>query len=657
MKAVVVGAGVMGHGIAEVAALAGFDVVMVDVAEEFLSKGLEKIKWSLEKFVEKKRISREEADAALGRIKTTTRLEEAVADADLVIEAVPEKIEVKRDVFARVCSRAPRHALIATNTSTLPITELAAATDRPENFVGMHFFNPPPLMPLLEVIKGEKTSEETLQKAAELGKKMGKTVVVCRKDVPGFIVNRILTPLLNNACRMVTDGEASVVEIDSAVKYRAGLPMGLFELSDYTGIDVIHLASLSIREREPGAAEPCRLFRELYEKGAYGMKSGRGFYEYGKGVYERPSIPREAGEKVDLVRVLAPAVNAAAWLLRNGVASLEDIETAVKLGLGWPKGVFEMADELGLDSVVSALNSLAEKYGEYNKPDPLLTQLVSEGKLGKKTGQGFHTYTAEQTGYTEIIYEKKPPIAWITLNRPHRLNTITPKMIQELTDALLTVWRDSEVRVVVLKGAGGRAFSAGADVTAFTEIRTKADGERFLRDFQEVMNIIESMPKPVIAGIDGYALGGGCELIQACDMRVATNRSEFGQPEVNLGLMPGAGGTQRLPRLVGLARAMELMMLGTRIGAEEAYRIGLVNKVVPVEKFDEELRSLAEKLASQPPLALKAIKQSALQAREAPLSRGLAMERSLFADLLFTKDFMEGISAFFAKRKPEFKGE
>jgi enoyl-CoA hydratase/3-hydroxyacyl-CoA dehydrogenase len=657
LKVVVVGAGVMGHGIAEVAALSGFDVVMVDVAEEFLSKGLERIKWSLEKFVEKKRISREQADEAFGRIRTTTNLEDAVAGADLVIEAVPERFEIKKEVFERVSRAAPRHAIIASNTSTLPITELAATTDRPENFVGMHFFNPPPLMPLLEVIKGEKTSEETLRKAVELGKKMGKTVVVCRKDVPGFIVNRILTPLLNNACSMVAGGDASVVEIDSAVKYRAGLPMGLFELADYTGIDVIHLASLSIKEREPSTPEPCSLFRELYEKGFYGMKSGRGFYEYGKGIYERTSIPREAGERVDLVKVFAPAVNAAAWLLRNGVASKEDIETAVKLGLGWPKGVFEIADELGLDNVVSALNKLAEKYGEYNKPDPLLTQLVSEGKLGKKTGQGFHAYAAEQTGYTEIIYEKKPPIAWITLNRPHRLNTITPKMIEELTDVLLKVWRDNEVRVVVLKGAGGRAFSAGADVTAFTEIRTKADGERFLRDFQEVMNIIESMPKPVIAGIDGYALGGGCELIQACDMRVATDRSEFGQPEVNLGLIPGAGGTQRLPRLVGLAKAVELMMLGTRIGAEEAYRIGLVNKVVPVERFEEELKALAEKLASQPPLALKAIKQAALLAREAPLSRGLAVERSLFSDLLFTKDFMEGISAFFAKRKPEFKGE
>lgn len=648
----------MGHGITEVAALAGFDVMMVDVAEEFLAKGLEKIRWSLDKFVEKDRITAEEAKAALNRIKTTLSLEEAALDADLVIEAVPEKISLKKEIFSKLSKTAPSRAILATNTSTLPITEIASATNCPDRVVGMHFFNPPSLMPLLEVIKGEKTSEQTVEKAVEIGKKMGKTVVVCRRDVPGFIVNRILTPLLNLSCWMVAREGIKPVEIDSAVKYRAGLPMGLFELCDYTGIDVIHLASQSIKEREPNAPEPCPLFKELYEKGHYGQKSGKGFYEYRGGVYERPYIPREAGEKVDLVTIIAPAVNAAAWIVRNGVASVEDVETAVRLGLGWPKGVLEMADELGLDNIANALRKTAAKYGVFYEPDPLITQLVSEGKLGKKSGEGFHKYAAvEKMAYSEILFERAPPITWITLNRPHRLNTITPKMVVELTDALLKAWHDNETRVVVLKGAGGRAFSAGADITAFTEIKTKDDAERFLRDFQEVMNIIEAMPKPVVAGIDGYALGGGCELTQACDFRIATTRSELGQPEVNIGLIPGGGGTQRLPRLIGIAKALEINMLGDRIKAEEAWRIGLVNKVVPPDRFEEELRSFAERLASQAPLALKAIKQAVLLAREAPLNRGLAVERSLFADLLFTKDFMEGISAFFAKRKPEFKGE
>ncbi|MDW8062699.1 MAG: 3-hydroxyacyl-CoA dehydrogenase/enoyl-CoA hydratase family protein [Candidatus Caldarchaeum sp.] len=654
---VVVGAGVMGHGIAEVASLAGYEVTMVDVSDDFLAKGLEKIRWSLEKFVEKKRVTKEQADAALRRIKTSTNLADAVKDADLVIEAVPENISIKREIFATVSRNAPQHALLATNTSTLPISEIAAATDRPDKVVGMHFFNPPPMMPLLEIIAGIKTSRETIQQAVEIGKKMGKTVVLCRKDVPGFIVNRILMPLMNYACTLVKDGIYSVVEIDSALKYRAGLPMGIFELADYTGIDVIHFASKSIQEREPQAPEPCPLFKELFERGHYGMKSGKGFYQYAGGSYERPSIPREAGEKVDVVSVLAPAINSAAWIVRNDVASVEDVETAVKLGLGWPKGVFEMADEFGLDAVHQSLQKAAERYGTFYSPDPMITELVKSGKLGQKTGQGFHSYVKAEQSYSEIIFERRPPIARIVLNRPHRLNTITPKMIQELTDVLMKVWNDGEIRVVVIRGAGERAFSAGADVTAFTEVKTKADAERFLRDFQEVMNIIEAMPKPVIAGIDGFALGGGCELIQSCDIRIATDRSEFGQPEINLGLIPGAGGTQRLPRLVGIAKALELELLGTRITAEEAFRIGLVNKVVKPEKLEEELAAIAEKLAAQPPLAVRAVKQLILMAREAPMSKGLAAERMFFADLIFTKDFMEGISAFFAKRKPEFKGE
>ncbi|MCS7110468.1 MAG: 3-hydroxyacyl-CoA dehydrogenase/enoyl-CoA hydratase family protein [Candidatus Caldarchaeum sp.] len=657
MKVVVVGAGVMGHGIAEVAALAGYEVTMVDVADEFLAKGLEKIRWSLDKMVEKKRLTRSQADAALTRIRTSTNLAEAVRDADLVVEAVPEDISVKRKVFTTLDEKAPRHAILATNTSTLPITEIAAATSRPEQVVGMHFFNPPPLMPLLEVIAGEKTSQETLQRAVEIGRKMGKTVVVCRKDVPGFIVNRILMPLMNYACTLVKDGVYTVTEVDSALKYKAGLPMGVFELIDYTGIDVVHHASSSIREREKLAPEPCPLIKELFEKGRLGMKSGKGFYEYAGGPYERTSIPRDAGERVDVVSLLAPAVNLAAWIVRNGVADLGDVETAVKLGLGWPKGIFEMADEFGLDAVAKALEEAAKRYGAFYEPDPLIRDLVAGGKLGKKSGQGFHSYVQAQAGYGEIIFEKKPPIARIVLNRPHRLNTITPKMIQELTDCLMKVWNDKEVRVVVIRGAGDRAFSAGADVTAFTEVKTKADAERFLRDFQEVMNIIEAMPKPVVAGIDGYALGGGCELIQACDIRIATDRSEFGQPEINLGLIPGAGGTQRLPRIVGIAKALELELLGDRISADEALRIGLVNKVVKPEKLEEELTALAEKLASKPPLAVRAVKQLVLMARESPLSKGLAAERLFFADLIFTKDFMEGVSAFFAKRKPEFKGE
>ncbi len=655
LQTLVVGAGVMGHGIAEVAALAGLDVVMVDISEELLAKGLEKIRWSLDRFVEKKRITREEADRTLARIRISTSLEEAATTADFVIEAVPENLELKRKIFATLSKKTRPDTILATNTSTLPITEIAAATDCPERVVGMHFFNPPPLMPLVEVVMGEKTSDRTLSATVELGRKMGKHVIVCRKDVPGFIVNRILAPLMNEACWMVQRGEATITEIDSAVRYRAGLPMGVFELADYSGIDVFYHAFSSISSREPLAMELCPIIREYYGKGLYGQKSGRGFYEYRGGAYERPEIPKDAGYRVDLIRLFAPSVNSAAWIVRNGVASIEDVETAVKLGLGYPKGILEMADEWGLDKIVEILEGLS-RYGDAYRPDPLLVTMVSEGKTGKKAGIGFHSYTGKAGGYTEIIVEKEPPIAWLTLNRPHKLNALSPKMLEELEEALHVLEGDEDVRVVILRGAGGRAFSAGADLTAFTEAATPSKGYQLLTEFQNVLDTVENLSKPVIAAVDGYALGGGCELILACDLRIASERSELGQPEINLGLIPGAGGTQRLPHLVGLARAKELIMLGDRVDAAEALRIGLVNKVFPAEGFYERVRELALKLAEKPPLALKAAKQAINVSRYAPPSVGLALERSLFSILLTTEDFAEGVSSFLSKRKPSFKG-
>lgn len=656
MKLLVVGAGVMGHGIAEVAALAGIDVVMVDVSDEFLAKGLERIRWSLDRFVEKKKISREEADRAFSRIATTTKLEEAAASADFAIEAVPEDIELKRKIFQTLSRYCRPGVILATNTSTLPITEIAEATDRPDKVVGMHFFNPPPLMPLVEVVLGEKTSPDTVNATVELGRRMGKHVIICRKDVPGFIVNRILAPLLNEACWMVQRGEATVMEIDSAVKYRAGLPMGVFELADYSGIDVFYMAFNSIKSREPSRIELCPIFKEYFEKGMYGQKSGRGFYVYGGGKYERPEIPRDAGSSIDLVRLFAPSINSAAWLIRNGVSTVDDVETGVKLGLGYPKDILEMADEWGLDRVVEALENLKARYGEAYTPDPLLVEMVSKGRTGRKAGEGFHSYRQDTATYSEILVEREPPLLWITLNRPQRLNALSPKLIGELRDALRRLEKDDEVRVVVIRGAGGRAFSAGADITSFTEAATPLGAYKLLTEFQELTNQIESLSKPVIAAIDGYALGGGCELALACDLRIVSERSELGQPEINLGIIPGAGGTQRLTHIVGLGRAMELVMLGERIDAEQALKIGLANRVYPVEGFYDRVREIALKLAEKPPIALMAAKRALHASRYAPAGLGLDMEKSLFSLLISTEDFAEGVSAFMSRRKPSFKG-
>ena len=654
-KIAVIGAGTMGHGIAEVAAIAGYEVWVTDIAEEILKNAQEKIRWSLGKLYEKGQV-RESPDVVMSRIHMTLDFEEAVKGADFVIEAVPEKLELKQDIFKRADKLTPPHAVLATNTSSLPITEIAKATERPDRVVGMHFFNPPPLMPLVEVIRGADTSKETVETTLELAKKMGKEPVVVQKDVPGFIVNRILARVLNEACRVVEKGEASVVEVDATLKYKLGLPMGAFELADYSGIDVFYYVFQAVTARG-FKITPCLLFKEKFDKKEYGVKTGKGFYEYPQpGKYSRPSIPRDAAEKVDPVTILAPAVNEAAYLLQEGIASRDDIDKAIRLGLGYPKGILQFADEFGLDTVVSKLEQLYKETGsEEYKPVKLLQDMVKEGRLGVKTGRGFYEYgKVEEKKMETIVIRLEPPLAWIVLNRPERLNAISPKMIKELSKALDELEENEEVRVVILTGTG-RAFSAGADVTAFAGV-TPFKSMVFSKKFQEMLFKLEYFTKPVIIAINGYALGGGLELAMAGDIRIASRTAQLGQPEINLGFIPGAGGTQRLPRLVGPSRAKELIYTGDMIPADEAHRIGLVDKVVPPEQLEREARALGLKLAEKPPLALMAAKYAIQMGLETNIWTAMQLESSLFGLLFSTDDVVEGVTAFLEKRKPKFKG-
>ncbi len=645
----VIGAGTMGHGIAELAALAGYTVHLQDISEELVRKGLERIEWSLNKLAEKGAISPEKAKEALGRVRTFVSLEEAVKDADFVIEAVPEKLQLKREIFEKLDAHAPPHAILATNTSSLSITKIAEATKRPDKVVGMHFFNPPVKMALVEVVKGEKTSEETMRTTVELAKKLGKTPIRVEKDVFGFIVNRVLVgPFMFEAAWIVSRGEATIEQVDSRMKYYEGFPMGPFELQDLVGLDVGYFLM-----KEAGLPIP-PIVEEKVKKNELGRKTGKGFYDYSEG--KAPEIPREAGKSFDPTPIYALMVNEACHLLEQGVTTPEDLDLAVQLGAGFPEGLLRRADRLGLDTLLQALEALHEKHkDERYKPAELLKRMVREGRTGERAGRGFYSYekAAGERDYKTLVVEveKDKKIGWITLNRPHRLNAINSEMREELLAAFDELARNDDVRVVVLKGAGGRAFSAGADVTEFSGGKPHQ-----LVELGEVFDAPARCPKPVIAAIDGYALGGGLELALACDFRIASRHSELGQPEIHLGLIPGGGGTQRLVRLIGPARAKELVMLGERIPAETAHEWGLVNKVVDDEKFEEEVRAFAEKLAAGPPIALKLAKRVIDLGAEAPLEAGLLLERQAFGLLFSTEDMAEGVTAFLMKRKPEFKG-
>jgi enoyl-CoA hydratase/3-hydroxyacyl-CoA dehydrogenase len=388
-KAAVVGSGAMGHGIAELLAMTGHDVVMIDINDELLQKAKEKIKWSLDKFVEKRRIRREDADNAFARIGTTTSYEQGGRDIDLAIEAVPETMDLKRKVFAKLDEVAPTHAIIASNTSALSITEMANATKRPDKVAGMHFFNPPQMMNLVEIVKGNSTDQAVIVTLSDLSKKLGKTPIIVRKDVRGFIVNRVLGIAFNEAFWAYYRHEASMEGIDASVKYTGGFPMGWFELADFVGLDIVYDVGTILYEAYGERFKPCsEVVDPLIKQHKLGQKTGSGFYDWAKG---RPRIPFNRLEEYDVDRSWAVAVNEAAWLLHDDVANPEDIDVGMKLGTFWPSGPCEYADRIGLDTILNKLKELHVKYSmEMYRPCPLLEENVSKGWTGKKAGRGFY---------------------------------------------------------------------------------------------------------------------------------------------------------------------------------------------------------------------------------------------------------------------------
>lgn len=388
----VVGTGLMGSGIAQALAMGGYHVNLLSRNKDSLEKAVQAIDWSLNKFVEKGIISRNEAETALSKIKTTTAYKEALADVDLVIEAVSENIELKRSVFKKIDEIAQPTAIIATNTSTLSVTEMGKATKRPEKTVGMHWFIPPQLTKLIEVIKGEDTSNETVNAIVEMSEKLGRTPILCKKDASGFIVSRILVAVFNEAFWTYNRNEASKTEIDASAKYVGGFPMGWFELVDFVGIDIEYDVSKILHKAHGERFKPClELTKPLVEKNELGRKTGKGFYDWSKG---RPHISAELAGKYDIERSWAVAVNEAAWMILDDVAEPESIDVGMKLGTGWTSGPCEYADNKGLGFVLEKLKKLYKKYPtELYKPCPLLEEYVKKGWKGKKTEKGFYNYT------------------------------------------------------------------------------------------------------------------------------------------------------------------------------------------------------------------------------------------------------------------------
>jgi len=646
----VLGAGTMGHGIAEVAALAGYDVNLRDINEELVEEGYEQIEWSLNKLAENDRISEDVAADSIDRITPVVDLEESVEDTDVVIEAIVERMDIKQQVYEELDELAPEHTIFASNTSSLSITDIANVTDRPEQVCGMHFFNPPVRMELVEVISGAETSDETMDVIVDLSEAFDKTPVRVRKDEPGFIVNSILVPLMNEACWIVEEDVATIREVDSTTKYDIGLPMGAFELGDQVGNDVsLHVLNY-MHEVLGDAYEPSPLLVRTVENEKLGKKTGEGFYDYNDGGAD---VPADAQSDEVKARLMAALANETGKLIEKEVAPPADIDKAVKLGAAFPKGPAKACDEFGLDALVEKLDELYEETGAARYE-------VSDGLRDAAEEGGFYGASeAEDDGVEfEAIQVEYPTemVGHIILDRPHQLNTVNPEMLDDVETALDMFEEDDAVRAVLITGAGDRAFSAGADAMGMAGSANPIDAVELSRRGQEVWGKLEAVSMPVVAGVDGFCLGGGMELAMCADMRIASERSEFGQPEFNLGLLPGWGGTQRLSNIVGEGIAKEIIFTAERYPAKDMEDYGFVNEVVDNDELEEAAIELADDLARGPPIAMEYTKRAMLAGRD-DTDAGLETEAFAFGHLVTTDDVMEGITKFMGDDEPEFKGK
>jgi enoyl-CoA hydratase / 3-hydroxyacyl-CoA dehydrogenase len=340
-------------------------------------------------------------------------------------------------------------------------------------------------------------------------------------------------------------------------------------------------------------------------------------------------------------------------VVEEGVAGTKDVDLGMMAGAGIMPGPLSRADEQGLDSVLEALERAQSEWGEGFEPPALLRRLVAQGRVGKKAGQGFFPYPRPDEGQERetVLLETRGDVAIVWLNRPPA-NPISPQLVRELSEVWSEV--DGKARAVVVASSNIFTFSAGADIKEFTKVDPEEAGRELLERGHAMMRSMERSPTATIAAVNSLALGGGCELAMACDFRIAAESATFGQPEINLGLIPGLGGTQRLGRLVGEGKALEMNLVGEPTSASEAYRLGLANHVVPDHELFDAALAWAGKLAQQPPVAIEQIKQVS---GAGDLDEGLKAEGQGFGTAFASEDAKEGISAFLSKRKPKFEGK
>ncbi|UCE36132.1 MAG: enoyl-CoA hydratase/isomerase family protein [Thermoplasmata archaeon] len=672
----VIGAGNMGSGIAQKVAQEGIDVVLIDVEDRFVQKGIANITQTLAKAVERGIFNQEQTKEILSRISGTTDLNE-VRNADLVVEAVFEDIDIKKDLFKRLNKICEDKTVFASNTSSFSITELALSIDSSDRFLGLHFFYHPAMNRLLEIIPGNNTNQKTVSLADIFSKKIGK-VSIHVKDSPGFAVNRFFVPWLNEATRLLEEGVANVPTIDDVAKKVFNIGMGPFKLMNVTGIPIAYHSTIGLADKLGDFYLPSNCLKQQFEKQEPWDLSG--------------AVDASKRDTIE-ERLLGAIFTVACMLIEEDVASIEDTNRGAKVGLRWSLGPFEMMNKYGIEQSYEIVTMFVKKYPMLKIPN-ILKQKYKHN---------------EEWSFNYVDLDIKDNIARILINRPEAMNAINEEVIQQLDKQFTIANNNPDVKAIVLEGAG-RSFIAGADVQYFIKKIEEDKIEdicKFTGYGHTVLNKIDTADKLVIAKIDGLALGGGAEIALTADTIIASEKGSIGFPETGIGIYPGLGGTQRTTQYIGKELAKYMIFTGKILDAKKAASIGLVEYVVPSDEIDSkiselirsgktlrksmerkvelpdyfekiknyfsdaniqwmlsgegELNELGKKISKtisyKAPIAIKLANQIIDEGSHLNLNEGLELELSHLLEIFSTEDALEGLNSVVMKRRPTFKGK
>ena len=547
----IIGSGNMGSGIAQKSAQENFEIQMVDREEKWVNHGQEIISNLLEQALERRIFNIDQVNAIKEKISGVVGTNNVDPKTDLVIEAVFEDFNVKKDVFTILDQVCNEHTILASNTSSLSVNDLAKSSGRPDRFIGLHFFYHPAKNRLVEIIPAESTTKNTLKAVETYCKTMGKVVIIC-KDRPGFVVNRFFVPWLNEACILLQEGVATAAQIDSIARDAFNIGMGPFALMNLTGPTIaLHATDYLAEQLDTPRYNGAKNLREMVDKGELWKIGDEEYYD------ETLSITVKE-------RLLGQVFAVAGQIVDEEICSKEDVDRGAKVGLRWDEGPFEIANRIGIKEAYR----MAEKYCKlvnFEIPVTLENQFnISEDFI-----------------FSYIDVEINDSVAIVRLNRPEAMNALNVKLVTELGDVIDGLNQNNSVNTIVLEGAG-KAFVAGADVKFFVDKINEVNAHG-----HEVLNKIENSPKVTIALTTGLALGGGLELALSCDYRIGTNRTQFRFPETNIGIYPGLGGTQRTTRICGLEIARYAILAGNFLNSETAKAFGLLTHLVDVNDIDK----------------------------------------------------------------------